>query len=297
MRLPILLALIFTISGCATHSEWSHFSDGSLDSWLVREAVPEFSRVLVEHPRFRNETIYVAVVEGDQVQPRTDALSASLRDAVHARLLELPGLRLQLQDGVAQCTPAARGYLLGIEIQRGPRGGAQVQLRIYDNVEQRWVSGFSSQWRGVLSTAQLKLASRPAISEGARGQRVLPFDSGQSDLLAAYLADELACELKRRGIDELVVQPARHNAAALVAGNLAGRHRLAVARDGQLNLDIRVHEVNRGLYQVWAILTPHQGVETRSIAASAYARSPLLQRTIRASNYDTRQTYDDNGRR
>lgn len=280
-----MTAMVLLCAGCATTSgggDWTHFSDGSLDAWIVREATPSFAETLSQHPRFRDETIRIAVMTGDEFVLHTDALSASLRNAVHSRLLRVPGLTLVLQDSPQDCRAAADGYYLGLELTRNGRSRAQAQLRLYDIVERKWVSGFTSQWRGELSTAQQRLAARPDVSENARGLRVLPFESGQSDLLAAYLARDLACELSRRGDDELVVQPARHGAAGLVAGNLAGDHGIAVAADGALLLDTRIHEVGDGLYQVWAILTPQDDADGRTLAASAYARAPLLQKPVTA---------------
>ena len=281
-----ILIFVLLAAGCATTSgggDWTRFSNGSLDAWLVREAVPMFAETLSQHPRFNDETIRVAVMTGEEVDLRTNALNASLRNAVHSRLLREPGLTLVLQDSPPDCRAPGNGYYLGLELTRGGRNQAQAQLRLYDIVEARWVSGFTSQWRGQLSTSQQRLAAKPEISENARGLRVLPFESGQSDLLAAYLARDLACELRRRGDDELVVQPAGHNAAGLVAGNLAGDHGIAVATNGQLTLDTRLHEVGDGLYQVWAILTPQGEAGGRTLAASAYARAPLLGKPATAT--------------
>ncbi|NND61187.1 MAG: hypothetical protein HKN49_13065 [Gammaproteobacteria bacterium] len=270
--------LSMLVAGCASSGDWSHFDDGSLDSWLVRDAAPAYIETLSSHPRFRKEVIHVAVVSGDRVQLRTDALSASLRDAIHSRLLAVPNLKLVLQDSPASCEPVAGGYLLGLELVRNPGGNAQVSLRLYDNVEQQWVGGFNRQWQGRLTTPQLKLAARPAVSEDARGLRVLPYDADQSDLLAAHLARALACDLRRDGADEQVIQPARHGAAALVAGNLAGEQRLTVGSRGQLLLDTRIHKVDSNLYQVWAVLSPTGSASGQSYTASAYATAPLLRK-------------------
>lgn len=278
LRATFIFCLL-SLGGCATTAgDWSHFDDGSLATWLEREAAPWFADTLATHPRFSSEPVRLAVMKDERVVLGADALSISVRDRLHARLLEVPALSVSIHEPVASCAPAASGYLLGIELQRSAGQPARLQLRIYDAVERVWVSGFALRWQGRLSAGEARMAAREVVPDTALGTRLLPFRAAQSDLLAAQLAAALACELRRQGRDERIVQPARHRGPALVAGNLAARHAIAVASAGAYTLDTRVHDVDRGLYQVWAILTPADAAgELRSIAASAYASAPLLR--------------------
>lgn len=275
-----LVALIaLSVAGCATTSggDWSHFDDGSVVSWLERDAAPYFARTLTEHPRFAAEPVAVVIMQDEKVATRSHALAIALRDQLHAALLEVPGLSVSVHEPGAPCAQHPRGYYLGVELVRPQRAATQLTLRLYDAVERRWVSGFSRRWTGRLTSEQVRMAARQVVPDSARGARVLPFGAAQSDLLAAQLAAKLACKLQRAGNDELVVQPARHGGAALVAGNLAARHAIPVASSGTYELDTRVHEVDRGLYQVWAILTPQGGVGLQSVVSEAYASAPLLR--------------------
>ncbi len=273
--------LIILLSGCATTAgnDWARFSDGSLNEWLDDEAVPTLTRTFSQHPRFKAETIRVAALDGEQVAGRSNGLTTAVRDALHSALLQQPGLNIILADGPENCTMAPiDGYYLAVEASPSGSRGANVQLRVFDIVEQQWISGFVHQWRGDLTSAQRGALGRSVVAASARGLRVLPFAADQSDLLAARLAADLACQLKREGNDELIVQPARDPGAALIAGNLAGKHKIPVAAEGVLELETRVHKVDDELYQVWAILTPATSSdELSSIATSVYATRPLLK--------------------
>lgn len=271
---------VLALAGCATTDGggWSSFDDGGVVAWLEHDAVPYFARTLTEHPRFSGEPVAVTIMHGERVATRSDELAIALRDRIHAALLETPNLAISLHEPGTPCTNNPRGYYLAVELVRPERAAARLHLRLYDAVEGGWVSGFSRRWSGRLTAEQARLASRVAVPDSARGARVLPFAATQSDLLAAQLAAKLACQLQRAGNDELLVQPARHRGAALVAGNLAARHAVPVGSAGVYGLDTRVHEVDRGLFQVWAILTPlEEGANLQSVVSDAYARAPLLR--------------------
>ncbi|MBT8116824.1 MAG: hypothetical protein KJO66_03260 [Gammaproteobacteria bacterium] len=277
--LSVLLTIL--LSGCATTAgnDWTRFADGSLNEWLDDEAVPALSQTFSQHPRFRAETIRVAALDGVQVSGRSNGLTTAVRDSLHSALLQHPGLDIALADGPERCTMVPiDGYYLAVEATPSGARGANVQLRVFDIVEQQWVSGFAFQWRGDLSAAQRGALGRSVVADSARGLRVLPFAADESDLVAARLAADLACQLRRAGNDELTVVPARDQGAALIAGNLAGKHKIPVAADGVLELETRAHRVDEQLYQVWAILTPTTpSDELSSVTTSVYATRPLLK--------------------
>ncbi|MBT8135401.1 MAG: hypothetical protein KJO54_00165 [Gammaproteobacteria bacterium] len=276
------LVLLFSslLAATAMANSWARFPDRSLDGWLADEAVPQLSQTLSEHPRFKGETVRIAVLDGSDVAAQPDGLSVATRNALHAALMQNQGLRIAMAEGPEDCASRSRdGYFVAIEAAAVSGRNGNVQIRIYDIVEQRWVSGFSYQWRGELSAAQRAAVRRTETAATARGLRIAPYTADQSDLLAAHLAGELACQLKRSGDDELAVQPVGGTAAALIAGNLAGSHQIPVAAAGQLQLTTRVHKVDNNLYQVWAILNTADNADPGSVTSSAYATRPLLRST------------------
>ncbi|MDH3647228.1 MAG: hypothetical protein OER80_10675 [Gammaproteobacteria bacterium] len=279
-----LFICLFLTAGCAATAghEWTRFSDGSLSEWLDREAVPGLTKTFSEHPRFKRETIRIAALDGEQVAGRTDGLTTAVADALHSALMQTAGLNIVRVTGPESCaTTPTGGYYLAIETKPSGTRRAEIQLRVFDIVERQWISGFGHQWRGELSSTQRDALRQPIVADSSRGHRVAPFTADQSDLLAERLAADLACHLIRNGDDELIVQPARDRAAALIAGNLAGKHEIPVGAEGAMVLETRVHRVDDSLYQVWAILTPvATSADLAAIAASAYASAPLLKAEV-----------------
>ncbi len=275
--LRLLLLSCVALAGCATTtaSDWTRFSDGSLNEWLGDSAVPALRRTLSEHPRFRNEKVHVAVLDGEKVAVRTSGLAVAVREAVHSALLDSTGANVLQLDGPPPCGREPRsGYYLAVSATASGKRGS-VQLRLYDVVEQQWVAGFAHQWRGELSANQRDAARRSTVAGSAAGLREKPFTAGQSDLLAGHLATELACRLLQSGDDETGISPARGRSASLIAGNLA-RHDVHIVAGGDTVLDTRIHQVDDNLYQVWAILTPTGESGLAALAVSAYATEPLL---------------------
>lgn len=271
--------LLWLLALSASANSWARFSDGSLNEWLGDVAVPGLVKTLSQHPRFKGESVRVAILEDGEVAAQADGLSIATRDAVHTALMAVPGLRIAQSDGPETCATRSRdGYFLAVSAGVSGARSGNVQLRIYDIVEREWVSGFTYLWRGELNSKQREAARRTVTAASARGMRVAPFTADQSDLLAEKLAADLACQLAQSGDDELTVQPVSGHSAALIAGNLAGRHGIPVAAAGKLLLATRVHKVNESLYQVWAILSPAVAeTEPASLTSSAYAVRPLLQ--------------------
>ena len=118
MRLLKILTILLSIAGCTTTSakDWVRFADGSLDQWLGEEAVPGLTRTFSEHPRFRNETIRVAVLDGEQVAGSTNGLNTATRDAIYSALLQVQGLSIERAEGPESCADAPRGgYYLAID--------------------------------------------------------------------------------------------------------------------------------------------------------------------------------------
>ena len=86
-RLPTLLLTLGALlaAGCAQHtSRPAQGEDSSLQRWLDAELAPYLAEQLGRHPRFKGEPVMLVSLDGPDIQPDIDGLTAGLRE----RLLE-----------------------------------------------------------------------------------------------------------------------------------------------------------------------------------------------------------------
>lgn len=273
------IALVcLALAGCATSGPPGVGSAGTpLETWTERELVPYLAEELTTHPRFRGEAVRLGVADGDRVGASIDGLSVALRDRLHQRLIETPGVRLSWQpSGTPWEHPGSRGdfrchddpaaYLVAIDVSPLDARRHRVEVRALDLAERSWVPGFGLRWEGTLSHREAASATRRHVDEHARGLRELPFGPEELDLLAAYLAHNLACLLEAHGAEDLLVHPASGAAdptadrvVALVAHYLASRERVRVsdvAAPASVVLRGRLEPVRNDLHQFWIMLRP-----------------------------------------
>ncbi|MGB5622674.1 MAG: hypothetical protein WBN65_09295, partial [Gammaproteobacteria bacterium] len=261
-----------------------------LDVWLDKDVAPWLTEQLATHPRFKGLPLQVAVMRGGEPESRPDGLSLWLAERLGDRLAAAPGIHLLAPSGEAtldydgsgriDCRPSPARYLITLETDA--RGlDARVQIRVLDLDDRSWVAAFSRSWNGRLTSAERRRLGERHELEWLRGQRSLPFASGQPDLMASRIAASLACELRAHPAEDLraTVMPSTEDAVIAATAELVAKH---LARAGVLrlvespdsaNVLIRgeAHDLEDGLRQVWVSVRPASPDEALpSIAAAAY---------------------------
>ena len=208
------LVPILALAAALAVSPHAAAKERNLDRWFDQELVPFVTAQLVEHPRFKNETVMFVVLENNAPASVSNALALSLRDRLLDAALNTAGVSIGWRQGG---TPAARStqpidcthddvhYYIGLELSRHLDGTYGITVRALDLEDRNWVSGFSESWKGQLSTVQRQAARESRADKTFRGARDVPFMAEETDLLAAHLAHELSCALHRETSGSYVV--------------------------------------------------------------------------------------------
>jgi hypothetical protein len=270
-------------------------AERNLDRWFDRELVPYVTSQLVEHPRFKGESVMFVVLEDNVPASVSNNLAISLRDRLLDAALNTPGVSLGRRQGGTSALPASQSvdctrddvhYYVGISVSRRIDGLYGVNVRALDLEDRSWVAGFGKAWQGTLSTIQQRAMRQMQADRTFRGARDVPFTGDESDLLAAYLAHELSCALLRETRKRYVVsaqqeaEPGDTLAATveLVGNNLATHDALELTGNEQLvnaTLNGKAHPIGGALYQYWLTVTPIEpGEELSTLSASAYVLLP-----------------------
>ena len=287
VKLSVILALLIAMPAAA--------NERNLDRWFDHELVPFVADQLVEHPRFKGETVMFVVLEDNAPASVSNALTLSLRDRLLDAALNTAGVSIGWRQGG---TPAARTidaidcthddvhYYIGLELSRHLDGTYGVTVRALDLEDRNWVTGFNKVWKGQLSTIQRQAARETLADKTFRGARDVPFAADETDLLAAHLAHELSCALHRETTGSYVVatdadSETADNIAAtaeLVGNNLAGQDALELTNDEQrINalLSGKAHRIDGALFQYWLTVTPTDpDDELSTLSTSAYVLMP-----------------------
>ncbi len=270
-------------------------TERSLDRWFDRELVPYVTSQLVEHPRFKGESVMFVVFEDNVPASVSSALAISLRDRLLDAALNTPGVIVGRRQGGAAPGPAAQAvdctrdevhYYVGISLSRRIDGSHGIGVRAFDLEDNAWVSGFGAAWHGALSSVQQQAARQSQADATFRGARDVPFTADESDLLAARLAHDLSCALLRETTGRYIVaveqaSDAEDNLAVtvqLVSNNLASHDALELSgNEQQVNATLsgKAHPIDGSLYQYWLTVTPTDaGAELSTLSASAYVLLP-----------------------
>lgn len=270
------LVAALLLSGCVSPGlRPSHAAEeAGLYTWVDQELAPYLIDELSRQPRFRGEPVLLVAMKGADVRPDIDTLTGSLRARLLDRLLHAPGTDLLWRPSVGpaehhrdntplRCTTASSAhYFVGIDIAAESRGTYRVSVRALDVGAAAWVSGFGKTWRGRLTrTQQLALAER-RTDEYLRGLRVLPFVAGETDLLAAYLAQNLSCLLRAQGASGRRVyvaasaaqQPQLRQVLTLIGHHLARYRAVEITDDvtgAELLLKGSMNAIDGSLHQLW----------------------------------------------
>ena len=301
MKIPTGILMMLILSGCIPQLQRPFQPDGtgqSLQEWIKADLTPYLTDKLSEHPRFRKEPILVVKLDGADVQPDIDELTENMRLEIRDALLDNPGISLPWRPGrkpsrhhrrlsAVDCQGVREAnYYLGIETRRLPDGRHSISVRALDVKGKEWVSGFGMSWQGRLTAAETESLKRSRHDEALRGLRVLPFDQGQTDLAADYLANNLSCLLRQQEqAPELMIfvdsqaagNPSLSKLMELVGNNLSRYQEVGVTgneSEASMVLRARAYPLQPGLRQVWVRLNPSQSGEHLSgMDTAAYFRT------------------------
>lgn len=283
--------LLLALSAQATAAS----RERSLDQWLDRDALPFVKKQLLEHPRFKGETVMFVILEDNATATSSNELALSLRDRLLDAALDTPGVTIGWRQGRADahhgteaidCTRDDVHYYIGLEISQQLDDSYSVRLRALDLEERTWVSGFGKSWRGNLSMAQRRALRASKVDDTFLGARDVPFTIGQNDLLAKHLAHELSCVLLRETSGDYVVparQPANSaeepdNTIELVSNNIAANSAIELSTSAELvnaRISGKAHQIDGTLFEYWLTVTPtEEDSELASLSVSAYLLRP-----------------------
>lgn len=302
---PQFLTLLALLWGVFTQTV-SAATEKDVERWVDKELTPYLVRELTQHPRFKGATLQIVTMVNGRTTAETDELSLRLRDRLQSALIDAPNVNIAWQpldsqsrqrvarDG-SDCQAGRAQYVIGIELRAPARSGAEVSVRALDAVERTWVNGVGATWRGELKRRQWTMARTAMRDRNFLGQRSVPYEESEKDLLAAHLAHDLRCELMRQVSGEYVVSTPASSAreddvARLVGKNIAGLSSLSFsAEPGNVNalLETQAFPVDGSLHQYWVTLTPtdpHAGLQP--ISTSVYVNQSA--RFMSAEPLDTR---------
>jgi hypothetical protein len=266
-----------------------------LEHWVDSELAPYVATQLSTLPRFRNESLQFVVMKDGKPQSISSALAIALRDRLQDALMDTPGIRIAWQSkrpqysrlpgsNAVDCSADDIHYYVGLELREQRAGEFELSVRALDLEDRSWVSGFGKDWQGPLTTAQLRAWRDVATDTAFLGERDVPFEESQTDLLAAELAHKIGCSLLQQTAGEYIAVPVydaekqQNELVELVANNLAAYRALQLTKDADdANAAIvtKAHKVDDDLFQVWVTVRPLQASgELADISASAYVYMP-----------------------
>lgn len=288
-RLSLAAALLtLVVPGTAANER-------NLDHWVEHELIPVVRQQLVEHPRFKGETVMFVILEDNSPAAVSNELALSLRDRLLDAALHTPGAQLGWQQGRGATTDRSRPvdctrdnvhYYIGIELSENLDNTYSASLRALDLEDRRWVTGFGRNWRGKLTPTQREAVRNVQPDSTFLGARDVPFTADQSDFLAAHLAHEMTCALSRETSGNYVVAATQAEATLdaldgtteLVINNLASRLTLDFTAENKKSnalLSGKAHRIDGPLFQYWLTITPKDpDGELSSLSVSAYVSLP-----------------------
>jgi hypothetical protein len=276
-----------------TASSLAATKQAELEKWVNVELVPYVATQLSTLPRFRNETVRFVVMKDGKPQSIASELALTLRDRLRTALMDTPGIRIAWDANQAafsrvpgsnavDCTADNIHYYVGLELSEQRAGEFELSVRALDLEDRSWVSGFGKVWRGALTTAQQR-AWRDVESDPVfLGEREVPFEESQTDLLAAELAHKIGCSLLQQTAGEYVAVAVFDNESntviELVSNNLAAYRALQLtddAGDANAAIEAKAHRVDDDLSQVWVTVRAlNANDDLPDIGASAYVYMP-----------------------
>lgn len=267
----------------------------AVEKWLASSA-DDVALELKQHPRFRDAAVRVVVMRDGKPTARPNQLELDLKDALQRRIAGRPGVTLSssnviehgdLAAGGSHVCPPAVQYLIGLEVVANSSADDRATLRALDLVENSYVAGFRYAWRGTLSRAQLRDARQQTVDRSFLGDRSVPYEVSETDLIAKRLGLELRCALMREVTGEYVLEPsaADDDSADSLASltELIGNHLNGISTvrwsaspaDATAILQGKAHRVDGDLHQYWLTVMPVDAAgDLKPLSASVYVRMP-----------------------
>jgi len=282
--------------GAATLPAVGYARQASLEAWLGHDLSPYIVSELSSYPLFKGAVLRFVVLDGDNPAARSNALALGIRDRLAADAVDTPGLvvawrpddpaaHLGAPQSGQDCAATQADFYIGIEAQALGGTGLRVAVRALDVEEQRWVSGFGLEWRGELTPPEQRALKTPLADRSFLGDRGVPFEDAELDMLAARLARDLGCNLMRQVSGDYVFPPA--DAATtdtlgritdLVGNNVASAGQLrvaATATEATVRLETSAHRIDADLYQYWVRAVPTgTDPDLLPVSVSAYTTLP-----------------------
>ena len=114
---PVLALLCLSVLSVQAQA-----TERSLDRWFDRELVPYVTSQLVEHPRFKGESVMFVVFEDNVPASVSNALAISLRDRLLDAALNAPGVIVgRRQGGAAAGMPDIEVKCVDADGKEAPR--------------------------------------------------------------------------------------------------------------------------------------------------------------------------------
>jgi hypothetical protein len=292
----VLLAAVM-LAGCASTGlplSYVDDEDAGLHPWVDEELAPYLMDQLGRQPRFRDEPVLLVAMNGADIRPDIDELTRNLRARMLDHLLVTPGASLywrptvqpwehhRSNDRLSCNTASSARYFVGIDIAPASGDEFRVSVRALDVSTAAWVTGFGKTWHGRLSRRQQQALAERRMDEYLRGLRVLPFLDGETDLVAAYLAQNLSCLLREQGAADYRVfleqpagsKPNLQKVLTLVSHNLAQHQTVQIterAEDAELILSGSLNDIDGSLHQLWVtVRAKTSDTDLTSIDTGAY---------------------------
>jgi len=306
-----LLAVI-VVSACVPLSPVSNTppgnpsaSEASLDDWIDDKLSPYLVEKLSKHPRFRQRTIVLATLSGDNMSPQTNALVQYIQSQVKDALLAVPTIKLAWQPAnkrdfnlqhLAELDCAqtnTKPIIIGIESRVSQvNQKTQIRVRALDPEEDIWIPGLSLKWEGVLPANYQALMHQQQPEPHLQGLRHRPFKAHQADMVANYLAKNMSCLLRGRTFGgDLTLNtampttnhPFLTEVAAHIDNYLTRFQAVTVTQDApkaNFTLQYKLVEVkrNQGLFVVSVTLLKAQASALRGMETAAYVTLPKTRR-------------------
>lgn len=191
---PASLALLLVALALPAHGE-APLLDGSLGRWLDDSAAPQLAELLSRHPRFKGETIAFAPMRNGNALPGGDRLTQAVEQRLTQNLLRRDGIRLSWHHEAARCAPPQKvPYLVGLEIVSHGTREHRLHIAVVDVEEGIWVSGFSLDWTGRLSTAE-RTALGTGVDSGLEGTADNPLPLDSAPRIGELMVAGLRCAL------------------------------------------------------------------------------------------------------
>jgi hypothetical protein len=285
--LTVILAQVFPTT--------AQSRENNLDQWLDHDLVPYVKQQLAVHPRFKNETVMFVVLQDNAPASISNDLALSLRDRLLEATIDSADVSIGWQQGQSgnslesrpdDCLHDNVHYYVGLDLSQKLDSSYSVTLRALDLEDRTWVTGFSKQWHGRLSSIQRQAMRQQRVDETYLGARDVPFTLDQTDLLASHLAHQLSCTLKQQMDEEYVVTTNKNASAGdgldgtveLIGNNLANRQALKLTSDANKTnavLSGKAHQIHDSLYQYWLTVTPDSDSDNlAALSVSAYIVLP-----------------------